>query len=104
MKQLGVLPSSLRSPFTKKALQTVALGTLASLFLMTFGCEGGEGTFVGEERDPLSGVECNLCLPAIDPTPVDCEWAEQGVEFLPVTIWDFETTQANNLYAYSDNS
>jgi hypothetical protein len=45
----------------------------------------------------------NHCLDDNDPEPVDCARAEEGVEFHPTPVWDFEIG-ASNLYGYSDGS
>lgn len=56
---------------------------------------------------PAGGVpqaDCvNHCLDDVDPEPVDCAAAEEGVEFYPIAIWDFDSI-ASNLYGYSDGS
>ncbi len=70
----------------------------------TSGCQGGGGDFVGLERPDESGKTCNLCTPAIVPTPVNCAREEEGLEFLPMKLWDFSSGTARNTYAYVDNT
>lgn len=36
--------------------------------------------------------------------PVDCAAAEEGIEFYPLPIWDFEGGLGSNMYTYTDNS
>ena|SRR5688572_21841962 len=36
--------------------------------------------------------------------PVDCAAAEEGIEFFPLPIWDFEGGLGSNMYTYTDNS
>jgi hypothetical protein len=56
---------------------------------------------------PAGGVEkadcINHCLDDVDPEPVDCAAAEQGVEFYPIPVWDFNNI-ASNAYSYADGS
>jgi hypothetical protein len=75
------------------------------------GCQTGGGDFVGTEVDPRRGTQCGLCITDPPPAQVDCAKEEADTEFLPVTIWDFETRQtdmrpklASNMYTYSDDS
>ncbi len=57
-----------------------------------------------EESPPRGDGNCvNTCLDNSDPEPVDCEAAEEGVEFYPTPIWDFEGF-ASNLYSYTDGA
>lgn len=98
----------------------ILVSSLASFITFAPGCEGGGGTFVGQERPEQSGVTCDQCLPEIDPTPVDCEAAEAGIEFYPAPIlsfdrcgapmqdedgnWNTGSCVADNMYAYSDST
>ncbi len=62
-----------------------------------------------EQSDDQEAGCVHLCLPDPGPEPVDCEAAEEGVEFYPVPIWDFEGSGAgnyfaSNLYTYDDQT
>lgn len=46
----------------------------------------------------------NNCIDDVDPGPVDCARAEDGVEFYPIPVWDFDGSVASNMYGYSDVS
>lgn len=67
---------------------------------------------IPERELPAGGVpkaNCiNHCLDDVDPEPVDCAAAEEGVEFYPIPIWDFNGTGsvgfASNAYSYADGS
>lgn len=67
-------------------------------------CAKGDGTYAGKQADPRKGTQCSLCT--VDPPhlQVDCAKEEEGTEFLPVTIWDFDQSIATNLYMYNDAS
>jgi len=83
--------------------------TIAGVTLALFAaCEGGgmsgENAFVGTQDTAERGVSCYQCIEDIVPDPVDCQAAEKDIEFLPVTIFDFEGGVAGNLYAYYDAS
>lgn len=71
---------------------------------LLLGCAKGGGTYAGKQADPRKGTQCSLCT--VDPPhlQVDCAKEEEGTEFLPVTIWDFDQTIATNLYMYNDAS
>src|SRR5690606_21650868 len=69
------------------------------------------------EEPPLRGDGgcVNLCLEDPLPEPVDCAIAEEGVEFYPTPIWDFDTQPGidengiysaltSNGYSYSDGT
>ncbi len=57
------------------------------------------------DREPDPEATCvNQCKDDRDPEPVDCAAAELGVEFLPLTLLDFNGSSASNLYGYSDGS
>lgn len=86
----------------------IARGGLSVLGLLALGvlpsCESGSGGFVGEEASPDAGKTCWQCTPDVEPSPVDCAKAEEGVEFLPVTIYDFDNGSGSNMYTYTDNT
>jgi hypothetical protein len=83
------------------------LATLGCL-LSFVACETGGGDFVGTAASASRDVSCSLCNTDPPALPVDCARAEEGVEFLPVTIWDFEKVDgkdvASNMYTYNDGS
>jgi hypothetical protein len=86
----------------------LALLPLGLAFALATGCEGGglsgEDAFVGQTAHPDSGYACQHCVEDIVPDPVDCAAAEEGVQFLPITIYDFEAGVAGNMYGYYDGS
>jgi hypothetical protein len=65
---------------------------------------------------PAGGAErarcVNQCLDEHEPKPVDCAAAEEGVEFYPIPVWNFQrpasnanaSPKASNLYMYADGS
>lgn len=96
----GATGRDLRSWMARGGLAACGLIALTALP----SCESGGGGFVGEQAPDGAGETCWQCKPDVEPTPVDCAKAEQGVEFLPVTIYDFDNGAASNMYTYTDNT
>ena len=93
--------------------RTLAAATCAGLAASALlpGCTPDEDKNYGERARLAEGLDpgcINQCLyqkegePAA--APVDCVAAEQGLEFYPLPIWDFDGAGASNMYTYTDNS
>ncbi len=59
----------------------------------------------GDQPDPGCIDQCVHVEDGLpQPEPVDCRAAEEGTEFYPIPIWDFDRGLASNMYTYTDNS
>lgn len=102
MRRPGVHRNEKRlSPRSGPVFLTLAGVTLALFVACEGGGMSGENAFVGTQDTPDRGVRCYQCIEDIIPDPVDCLAAEKDIEFLPVTIWNFES-EASNMYLYYD--
>lgn len=95
---------SMREGFRNSVTLVFATAVIAAAVTVSLGCN------TIEPRQLLPTTEdnatcVNQCVDQVrDPEPVDCAAAEEGVEFYPIPVWDFEGTAASNLYSYNDGS
>lgn len=89
---------------------TRVLGSLGLLASSLLACNT-----LAPREIPAEGADratcVNQCNDALEPKPVDCAAAEEGVEFYPIPVWNFQRStpgadaaKASNLYMYADGS